>query len=85
MNIGAAKCSLEIKAMFTLYWIAFRVGIKIYRIGLLFTLEHGNFGMIFIWDSYRGVEGYILYRTAITVIQYVSDRFQDVSIASVNT
>ena len=54
--------------MFTVYRIAFRVGIKIYRIGFCFTLEHDNFGMIFISGSYRGA-------AVLKVICYVSDRF----------
>ena len=54
--------------MFTLYPIAFRVGIKIYRVGLLFTSEHDNFGMIFISDNYCDA-------TVLKVIRYVSDRF----------
>ena len=52
--------------MFTLYRIAFHVGIEIYRIDLLFTLEHYNLGMIFISNSYRGA-------AVLKVIRYVSD------------
>ena len=47
--------------------IDFRVGIKIYRTGLLITLEHDNFDVIFILDRYRGA-------AVLKVMRYVSDR-----------
>ena len=50
-----------------LYQIAFRVSLKIYRIGLLLTLEHDNFDMVFMSDSYRGAE-------VLKKILYVSDK-----------
>ena len=56
------------KAMFTLYRIAFRVGIKIYQTSFLFTLEHDNFDVIFISDSYCRA-------AVLKVIYYVSVRF----------
>ena len=55
-------------AMFTLYRIACWISIRIYWIGLLFTLEHDNFGKNFILDSYRST-------VVLQVILYVSDRF----------
>ena len=65
LSISIAKVT---QAMFTLCRIAFRVGLKMYRIVLLFTLKHDNFGMILIYDSYCDA-------AVLKVIRYVSDSF----------
>ena len=63
---------MSIKALFTLYRIAFAPALKLYRIGLLFTRKNGDFGAIFETERIFNVESHISDRCSHQYTGYLS-------------
>ena len=66
------QCKMSIRALITLYRIAFAPALKPYRMGLLFTRKKGDFGAIFETKRIFNVESHISDRCSHPYTGYLS-------------
>ena len=66
------QCKMSIRALITLYRIAFAPALKPYRMGLLFTRKNGHFGAIFETKRIFNVESHISDRCSHPYTGYLS-------------